>query len=146
MISGLSLEGLKQQQAELLAYQQQEPVLFALGFIAIYILVTGLSLPGAAILTLAAGLLFDLVLGTILVSIASTLGATLAFLGARYLARDPLERRFAERLAGINAGVQAEGSFYLFSLRLIPLVPFFMINLLFVISYKTNKRTGVNIN
>ncbi|MFB9885800.1 FAD-dependent oxidoreductase [Balneatrix alpica] len=115
------------------AWQQQvqaAPVLMSLAFVAIYVAVTALSLPGAALLTLLAGGLFGLWWGTLLVSIASTLGATLAFLAARYLLRDTLTRRFQRQMQAIDSGIQREGAWYLFGLRMVPLFPFFMINLL----------------
>jgi uncharacterized membrane protein YdjX (TVP38/TMEM64 family) len=98
-------------------------------YMGLYILVTALSLPGAAVLTLAGGYLFGFVVGTILVSFASTLGATLACVVARFLLREWVEKKFGEKLAVINRGIEKEGSFYLFTLRLIPVFPFFMINL-----------------
>ncbi len=96
----------------------------------IYIAVTALSLPGAAVLTLAGGGLFGRVVGTITVSFASTIGATLACAVSRYLLRDWVQARFGDKLAAINAGIEKEGAFYLFSLRLVPVFPFFVINLL----------------
>src|SRR3546814_17770657 len=96
----------------------------------LYVVVTAVSIPGAAVLTLAAGALFGLVTGTVLVSFASTLGATLAFLSARFVLRDSLEARYGERLQNINAGVKRDGGFYLFTLRLVPVFPFFLFNLL----------------
>jgi len=99
-------------------------------FFAVYVAVTALSLPGAVIMTLAAGAGFGVVLGTVVVSFASTLGATLAMLAARYLLRDSIQARFGKRLDGINKGMEKEGAFYLFTLRLIPAVPFFALNLL----------------
>ena len=99
-------------------------------FFGIYVLVTALSLPGAAILTLAGGALFGLVAGTLIISFASTLGATLAFLASRYLLRDWLRKRFRARFDDIDAGVARDGAFYLFTLRLVPLFPFFLVNLL----------------
>lgn len=99
-------------------------------FFGIYVLVTALSLPGAAILTLAGGALFGLVAGTLIISFASTLGATLAFLASRYLLRDWLRTRFRARFDDIDAGVARDGAFYLFTLRLVPLFPFFLVNLL----------------
>ncbi|MBB3166905.1 FAD-dependent oxidoreductase [Simiduia aestuariiviva] len=110
---------------------QQQPLMAALGFAAIYILVTALSLPGAALLTLIAGGLFGLGWGLLIVSFASTVGATLAFLTARLLLRDWVQAKFARQLDTINRGVEKDGAFYLFTLRLIPLVPFFVINLVF---------------
>lgn len=125
----LSLDALKAQRGALEALQQARPLAFTAGFIAVYVLVTALSFPGAAVLTLAAGALFGLGWGTLLVSLASTAGATLAFLAARYLLRDGLQARYGERLKAINAGVAREGAFYLFTLRLVPVFPFFLVNL-----------------
>ena len=99
-------------------------------FFAVYVAVTALSFPGAAIMTLAAGAIFGLLAGTVIVSFASSIGATLAFLAARFVLRDSVQARFGARLAEIDKGVQKEGAFYLFTLRLVPLVPFFVINLL----------------
>ena len=99
------------------------------GFFAVYVGVTAASIPGAGFMTLAAGALFGVVTGTILVSFASTLGATLAFLSSRYVLRDSVEARFGERLKAMNAGLERDGAFYLFSLRMIPYIPFFAINL-----------------
>jgi uncharacterized membrane protein YdjX (TVP38/TMEM64 family) len=104
--------------------------LFVLGaFFSIYVVATALSLPGAAVLTLAAGALFGFWTGLVLVSFASTIGATLAFLFARFLLRDWVQQRFGVRLNKINKGVEREGPFYLFTLRLIPVFPFWLINL-----------------
>ncbi len=111
------------------AWQASDPWRAAFAFFAAYVAVTGLSLPGAALMTLAAGAVFGLVWGTVLVSFASTLGATLAFLAARFVLRDWVQGRFGARLRGLNEGVAKEGAFYLFTLRLIPAVPFFVINL-----------------
>ena len=91
--------------------------------------VTALSLPGAAALTLAGGAVFGLLAGTLLVFIAAPIGATIAFLVSRYLFRDYVQRRFADKLAVINKGIDEEGAFYLFTLRLVPLFPFFVINI-----------------
>ncbi|MBA3594748.1 MAG: FAD-dependent oxidoreductase [Pseudomonadota bacterium] len=126
----LSLAFLKESQSSFQALFEQKPVWVTLVFFAVYVAVTGLSLPGAVIMTLAAGAGFGLVLGTIVVSFASTLGATLAMLAARYLLRDSIQARFGKRLDEINKGIAKEGAFYLFSLRLIPVVPFFALNLL----------------
>jgi pyruvate/2-oxoglutarate dehydrogenase complex dihydrolipoamide dehydrogenase (E3) component/uncharacterized membrane protein YdjX (TVP38/TMEM64 family) len=126
----LTLDALKARQSEFQALYAARPLLVLAGFFALYVAVTGLSLPGAAILTLAAGALFGLVTGTILVSFASTIGATLSFLAARYLFRGPVETRFGNRLGAINRGLEKDGAFYLFTLRLVPLFPFFLINLL----------------
>ncbi|MDP1566149.1 MAG: FAD-dependent oxidoreductase [Polaromonas sp.] len=126
----LSLAFLKESQSSFQAVFEQHPVRVTLAFFAVYVAVTGLSLPGAVIMTLAAGAGFGLVLGTIVVSFASTLGATLAMLAARYLLRDSIQARFGKRLDEINKGIAKEGAFYLFSLRLIPVVPFVALNLL----------------
>jgi len=126
----LSLSFLKDSQSSFQSTFEQHPVWVTLVFFAVYVAVTGLSLPGAVIMTLAAGAGFGLVLGTIVVSFASTLGATLAMLAARYLLRDSIQARFGKRLDEINKGIEKEGAFYLFSLRLIPVVPFFVLNLL----------------
>ena len=126
----LTLEGLKGSMAQFSQWREQSPVLVIGAFFLLYVLVTALSLPGAAILTLAAGALFGLLEGLIIVSFASSLGATLAFLVSRYLLRDSIKKRFPERLAAIDAGVDKEGAFYLFTLRLVPVFPFFLINLL----------------
>ncbi|MGB6823929.1 FAD-dependent oxidoreductase [Psychrobacter sp.] len=119
-------------------YKAQLPLLIIGGFFLLYVVVTALSLPGAAILTLAAGALFGLVQGLLVASFASSIGATIAFLASRYLLRDTIKQRFPERLAAIDAGVEKEGGFYLFTLRLVPIFPFFLINLLMgVTSIKT---------
>jgi uncharacterized membrane protein YdjX (TVP38/TMEM64 family) len=98
-------------------------------FFAVYVAVTGLSLPGAAIMTLVAGALFGLWTGTLLASFASSLGATVAFLFSRYILRDSVQNRFAHHLVAINKGIEREGALYLFTLRLVPVFPFFVINL-----------------
>jgi dihydrolipoamide dehydrogenase len=124
-----SLEYFKAKQAQITAFYSANPWQTALVFFAIYVAVTGLSLPGAAIMTLVAGAIFGLLVGTIVVSFASTIGATLAFLASRFLFRDTVQRKFGDKLRAINAGVEREGAFYLFTLRLVPLFPFFVINL-----------------
>lgn len=126
----LSLEQLKEQQELLRRLYSNQPVAVLIGYTGIYILVTALSLPGAVIMTLAGGALFGLVAGTIAVSFASTIGATLACLVARYLLRNWVQGKFGDRLLNINQGMEKEGGFYLFSLRLVPIFPFFVINLL----------------
>ena len=125
-----SLASIKQSQAMFTGYYEQRPVLVTAVFFAVYVAITALSLPGAAIMTLASGASFGLVLGTIVVSFASTLGATLAMLAARTILRDSIEKRFGKRLVEVNKGVDKEGAFYLFTLRLIPAIPFFALNLL----------------
>ena len=125
-----SLAFLKESQASLAALREQQPLQLALGFFLVYVAVTALSLPGAVIVTLAGGAIFGLGWGLLLVSFASSIGATLAFLTARFLLRDSVQSRFGQRLADVNKGIQKDGAFYLFTLRLIPVVPFFVINLL----------------
>lgn len=126
----LTLDGLKTHINDFIAWKESSPILVATAFFLIYITVTALSLPGAAILTLAAGALFGLFNGLILVSFASSIGATLAFLVARFLLRDTIEAKFSSRLKSINSGIEKDGAFYLFTLRLVPIFPFFIINLL----------------
>ncbi len=125
----LTLESLRSQQAAFASLYAERPLETLATFFALYVAVTALSLPGAAIMTLAAGALFGLVTGTLLVSFASTLGATLAFLASRFLFRDMVQRRFGAYLKRINEGVEKDGAFYLFGLRLVPAFPFFAINL-----------------
>ncbi len=125
----LSLDLLKAKQADLAGYQAAHPVIVLGVAFAIYVAVTALSLPGAAFLTLAAGALFGFVNGTLLVSFASSIGATIAMLVSRFVLRGSVKRRFGTRLAAIDRGVEREGAFYLFMLRLVPLFPFFVINL-----------------
>ncbi|MEZ5581222.1 MAG: FAD-dependent oxidoreductase [Candidatus Competibacteraceae bacterium] len=136
----LSLDFFKSQQAAIEAHRAAQPALTAGFFFAIYVAVTGLSLPGAAIMTLVAGAIFGLWWGTLIVSFASTIGATLAFLASRFVLRDWVQGKFGERLKTINAGVEKEGGFYLFTLRLVPIFPFFVINLAMGL---TPIRTGI---
>jgi len=126
----LSLENFKASQAEIVAAKNANPALYIAGFFLLYVAVTGLSIPGAAIMSLVAGALFGVLIGSLIVSFASTMGATLAFLSARYLLRDWVQARFGERLRAIDDGLEKDGAFYLFTLRLIPVFPFFVINLL----------------
>jgi pyruvate/2-oxoglutarate dehydrogenase complex dihydrolipoamide dehydrogenase (E3) component/uncharacterized membrane protein YdjX (TVP38/TMEM64 family) len=125
----LSFEYVKGQQAAIQAWQSAHPWPAGAAFFLLYVFITGVSLPGAALLTLVAGALFGLVWGTVLVSFASSIGATLAFLASRFLLREWVEGRFRSFLEPVNAGVEREGGFYLFTLRLIPAIPFFAINL-----------------
>ncbi|MGZ8241805.1 MAG: FAD-dependent oxidoreductase, partial [Methylobacter sp.] len=125
----LTLENLKSQQETITSYRNAHPVLATVIYGGIYIAVTGLSLPGAAILTLAGGAVFGLLWGTLIVSFASSIGATLAFLAARFLFRDSVKNKFGDRFKAIDAGIERDGVFYLFTLRLVPLFPFFVINL-----------------
>ena len=127
--SYLTLEGLRAQQESIGTYRSNHPVMAVATYAVIYIAVTGLSLPGAAILTLAGGAIFGLLWGILIVSFASSIGATLAFLAARFLFRDTVKARFGERLQAIDVGMAKEGALYLFTLRLVPLFPFFVINL-----------------
>jgi pyruvate/2-oxoglutarate dehydrogenase complex dihydrolipoamide dehydrogenase (E3) component/uncharacterized membrane protein YdjX (TVP38/TMEM64 family) len=126
----LTLEGLKASLSKFEALRQQSPYKVAGVFFVAYVVVTALSLPGAVIMTLAAGALFGLGFGALLVSFASSIGATLAFLASRYLLRDVIQTRFGDRLKAINAGMAKDGVLYLFTLRLVPLFPFFLVNLL----------------
>ncbi len=126
----LSLDYIKTSQQKLHSLYLSNRVLVIAAYMGIYIAVTALSLPGATILTLAAGGLFGLTIGTIAVSFASTIGATLAYVVSRFLLRDWIQNKFGDKLVTINRGIEEEGAFYLFSLRLVPLFPFFMINLL----------------
>ena len=126
----LSLENFKASQSEIVAAKDSNPILYIAGFFILYVAVTGLSIPGAAIMSLVAGALFGVLIGTIIVSFASTLGATLAFLSARFVLRDWVQGKFGERLRAVDEGLEKDGAFYLFTLRLIPVFPFFVINLL----------------
>jgi pyruvate/2-oxoglutarate dehydrogenase complex dihydrolipoamide dehydrogenase (E3) component/uncharacterized membrane protein YdjX (TVP38/TMEM64 family) len=125
----LTLERLKASRAELAGLVGREPLLAIGGFFLLYVAVTALSLPGAAIMTLAAGAIFGLLVGTVIVSFASAIGASLAFLSSRYLLRDWVKARFGHRVAAIDRGIEKDGAFYLLTLRLIPAFPFFLINL-----------------
>ncbi len=125
----LTLESLKLRQMTIDAYREAHPVAAVLLYAVFYIAVTGLSLPGAAVLTLAGGAVFGLGWGTLIVSFASSLGATLAFVLARFLLRDWVASRFGRHLHAMDAGVARDGAFYLFTLRLVPVFPFFLINL-----------------
>lgn len=125
----LTLESFKAQQAELAQLNIDNPWLVGGVYFGLYVLVTALSLPGAAIMTLAGGALFGLATGLVIVSFASSIGATLAFLASRFLLMDWVQSKFGDRLKAINQGVEKEGGFYLFTLRLVPAFPFFVINL-----------------
>jgi uncharacterized membrane protein YdjX (TVP38/TMEM64 family) len=125
----LTLEYLKQSQDRFAALYAARPLAVIAFYMLIYIAVTALSLPGAVIMTLAGGALFGLVAGTVIISFASTIGATLACFVSRFLLRDWVQKKFAERLVAINNGIEKEGAFYLFTLRLVPVFPFFLINL-----------------
>lgn len=135
-----NLEYLKTQQASLDAYYQSRPWTTTVGFFFLYVLVAALSLPGAAILTLAAGAIFGLFKGLLVASFASTIGATLAFLASRFLLRDAIETRFGARMEAFQKNFEKDGAFYLFTLRLVPAFPFFLVNLGMGL---TKIRTGV---
>lgn len=126
----LTLDYIKESQARFQNLYQSHRFMVVSVYMIIYIVVTALSLPGAAVMTLAGGGFFGLVTGTIAVSVASTIGATCACLASRFILRDWVQSKFGEKLSAINEGIEKEGSFYLFSLRLIPIFPFFVINLL----------------
>lgn len=126
----LTLEYIKLSQSKLQELYLGNRVLVIISYMVIYIAVTALSLPGAVVLTLAGGGLFGLMVGTLAVSFASTIGATLACLVSRFFLREWVQNKFGDKLTTINNGVEKEGAFYLFSLRLVPIFPFFMINLL----------------
>ena len=124
-----TLEFFKSQQAAITGYSTAHPLQTAAIYFAGYVALTALSFPGATVMTLIAGAIFGLWWGLLIVSFASSLGATLAFLASRYVLRDTIQRKFGDRLAAINAGITKDGAFYLFTLRLVPALPFFVINL-----------------
>lgn len=126
----LTLENAKAQQAELAAFISENFVVAVLTYFLAYVAITAFSIPGAAVVTLLGGALFGFSTGLLIVSFASAIGATLAFLSSRFLLRDWVQGKFGEKLSAINNGVKKDGAFYLFSLRLIPVFPFFLINLL----------------
>lgn len=125
----LSLDFLKERRADFANFLDRRPVAAIAAFFVLYITVTALSLPGAAVLTLAAGAIFGLLLGTLIVSFASAIGASLAFLSSRFVLRDWVKGRFGKRVEAIDRGIEKDGAFYLLTLRLIPAFPFFLINL-----------------
>ncbi len=126
----LTLQTLKASQERFAGWREASPWLVGFAFFTLYVIVTALSVPGAAVMTIAAGTLFSLFSGSVIVSFASSIGATLAFLIARFLLREPVQRRFGGRLKAIDEGIKREGAFYLFTLRLVPLFPFFAVNVL----------------
>jgi len=128
--SYVSLDVLRDHQVAIADYRDQHTFEAAAIFVAAYVAVTAISLPVAAVMTIAAGAFFGLLWGTLLVSLASTVGATLAFVLARYLFRDAVQNRFGNRLRAVNSGIARDGAFYLFTLRLVPYFPFIAINLL----------------
>lgn len=126
----LTLEGMQASLGQLGAWRDESPLQMTLLFGAAYVAAAALSLPGAVVLTLAAGALFGLAWGTLIVSFASSIGALLAFLASRHLLRDVVQQRFGQRLQALNEGIEREGALYLFTLRLVPIFPFFLVNLL----------------
>ena len=124
----LTLANFKASRTGIDAYFTAHPIISGIIFVAVYFTLTTLSLPAAGIMTLIGGAVFGFVWGLILVSLASSLGATSAFLLARYLFRDAVQKRFADRLIPVNAGIRRDGALYLFMLRMIPIFPFFVIN------------------
>ena len=125
----LSFEFVKSQKQALSDFYSAQPLLTIATFFAIYVISTGFSLPGATILTLASGYIFGWLVGVVIVSFASVLGASLAFLFSRFLFRDWIQNKFGSKLKVINDGIKKDGNFYLFSIRLIPAFPFFVVNL-----------------
>ena len=126
----LTLDNLKARQSDIEQFRQSNPLISVLIYCGIYVLFTALSIPGAAILTLAGGAIFGLFYGTIWVSISSTIGATLAFLLSRYFFKDAVKQKFGDKITTIEENFKKDGAFYLFSLRLVPVFPFFVINIL----------------
>lgn len=124
-----TLDYVKASQARFAALYAEHTAAVLAGYFVVYVVVTGLSLPGATVISLAGGALFGFWVGLVVISFASTLGATLACAVSRFLLRDWVARRFGEKLAAIDRGIEREGAFYLFTLRLIPAFPFFLINL-----------------
>jgi uncharacterized membrane protein YdjX (TVP38/TMEM64 family) len=125
----LTLDYLKSSQEKFAILYADNRIAVIAVYMLVYILVTALSLPGAAVMTLAGGAMFGFWVGFVVVSFASTIGATLACFVARFLLRDWVQKKFADKLSAINEGIDKEGAFYLFSLRLVPIFPFFVINL-----------------
>ena len=123
-----SLESLKSQQELLNEFYKENAVLMIVGFFLLYVLFAALALPAASFLTFAAGALFGLWIGVIIVSFASTIGATISFLFSRYLLHDAIEAKFGNKLEAVNAGIEKDGAFYVFGLRFMPFIPFFVIN------------------
>ncbi len=130
----LNLAYIKSKQEAINNYYVMNPVQTGLIFFISYILITGISLPGAGIMTLAGGAIFGLVWGTVLVSFGSVFGATMAFLIARYLFHDYIQKKFSTQLEPINRGIRKEGDLYLFTIRFIPIFPFFIVNTLMALT------------
>ncbi|KJY83136.1 dihydrolipoamide dehydrogenase [Vibrio galatheae] len=136
----LTLENAKAQQAEFATFISENFVLAAASYFIAYVAITAFSVPGAVVVTLLGAALFGFWTSLILVSFASTIGATLAFLSSRYLLRNWVQSKFGGKLSAINQGMEKDGAFYLFSLRLIPVFPFFLINLLMGLTPVTTLR------
>ena len=130
----LTLENLKHYRATLIGLYHSHPLFTIAAYFTIYVLVTALSIPGAVVMTLAGAAIFGLWMGTVVVSFASTVGATLAFLVARFLLHDWVRERFGDKLQPIYSGIEREGAFYLFTLRLVPVFPFFLVNILMALT------------
>lgn len=130
----LTLDSLRGHQAQLQQLLEERPLASAFAYFGVYVVVTALSVPGAAVMTLAGGALFGLWWGTLLVSFASSVGATLAFLIARLVCRSLVRDRFGDRLERVRRGFDEDGAFYLFSLRLVPVIPFFVVNLVMALT------------
>ena len=129
-----NLEYLKEQRANLQELNADKPFLIAAAFFLAYVVITALALPAALLLTVSAGAIFGFIKGTLIVSFASTIGATIAFLLTRYLFHDSIQAKFGDRLETINKGIEREGAFYVFGLRLVPLFPFVMVNSLLALT------------
>jgi uncharacterized membrane protein YdjX (TVP38/TMEM64 family) len=125
----LTLENLKARQADIELYRSNNPILSVIIYCSVYIIVTALSIPGAVVLTLTGGAIFGLLYGTIWISISSTIGATLAFLLSRFFFQKAVKQKFGDKLNAIEENFKKDGAFYLFSMRLVPAIPFFVINL-----------------
>ncbi|EHU4915471.1 TVP38/TMEM64 family protein [Vibrio vulnificus] len=126
----LTLDNAKAQQLALNSFIEENFLFASISYFVIYVGLTAFSVPGATVVTLLGAALFGFWYSLLLVSFASTIGATIAFLSSRYLLKDWVQARFGDKLSAINQGVEKDGAFYLFSLRLIPVFPFFLINLL----------------
>ncbi|HQT75769.1 MAG: hypothetical protein B7Z80_01875 [Rhodospirillales bacterium 20-64-7] len=127
----LTLDSLRAHEHDLLALRDQHPVTLAAGYLLLYVVMAALSIPGALVVTVAGGAVFGLLEGAVLASFGSSLGATLAFLASRFLFRGPVRQRFQSRVDQVNHGLDRDGWIYLLSLRLVPAIPFFLVNLVF---------------
>ena len=127
--SYLSFDYIKQKQADFESFYRENAALTVVAFFIIYVATVAINIPGAAMLTLLGGAIFGLLWGSVIVSFASSIGATLAFIGSRFFLKDLVQEKFGGYLKTINDGIEKEGAFYLFTLRLVPVVPFFVINL-----------------